>query len=109
MFQTSSIATHPAARRASLFALRTEDARRARSSPSCQVTCGPASGAEITGFDICHIPLRRTGSGGGLDSGEHRVFDVLLHEAGLAHELEDLLLLVHPLVLEVDGLDVPVV
>src|SRR5688572_9676797 len=104
-----SSTAHPATRRASLLRLLRAEARRARSSPSCQVTAGAVGGASITGFDMtssppCRVPL----SGRRLERREGGLLDVLLDEAGLLHQVEDLALAVDPLVVEVGGRDEPV-
>src|SRR5919112_1764252 len=104
-----SSTTHPATRRASLLRLCRAEARRARSSPSCQVTSGPVEGASITGLDMVSVPPRRfPPSGGRLEGREAGLLDVLLDEPRLLHEVEDLAFALDPLVVQVGGRDEPV-
>src|SRR5215203_3595014 len=98
----------PATRKARRLRLCRADARRACASPSCQVTAGPASRTSITGMDMVSISPRLPRSGGRLEGGEAGLLDVLLDEAGLLHQVEDLLLALDPVVVEVGRRDEPV-
>src|SRR4029453_18488631 len=94
----------PATRRARRLRLFRAVVRRASASPSCHVTAGPVAGASITGFDMVSMsPLRFPRSGGRLECREGRLLDVLLDEAGLLHQVEDLTLTLDPFVAQVRG------
>src|SRR3712207_978804 len=102
------MAAQPATKRARCLRLPRAAARRACSSPSSQVTAGVVGGSVITVLDMV-LPRRVPTESGLLEvGGEGRVLDVLLDEAGLPHQVEDLRLAVGPLLVDVGAVDEPV-